>query len=847
MLLVDNWEYTQTTSSTFPDLKEEWKKCSKFPTCIHVELREEGKILDPFKDLNEWDVQWIGEADWKFRTTFSVSSTQLEEDHADLVFEGLDTYCDIYLNDQKIGFTDNMFIPHRFSCPNLHEGENELLLHFRSPWLEAKDREKANGGSSKWNGDSCRLHSRKAQYHWGWDWGPKLLTTGPWRSIKLETHSYRLEEVKVVADLIGPQYNVATLSAKATVSPSLPSTSSHRIGYTLRTLDKKVIKDDTLLVDEELKWKFSNDEVEAWWPINYGSQTLYELETKLLSKDNEVLAQKITRVGFRYVKLVQEPLENEEGSSFLFEVNGVRIFCGGSNWIPADSFLTEMTKERYYAWTKMMVDGNQNMLRVWGGGVYEDQALYDACDELGVLVWQDFMFACGLQYPSTPSFNANVKREAEAVVKRLRDHPSVVMFAGNNEDYLLAEAEGVIDYKDESGDYMNSKFPARHIYEILLPEVVKAHSSIFYWRSSPYGGKNTRDQTVGDIHQWDVWHGTQEPWSNWDKLAGRFISEFGMEGYPDLRTIKQWSDDKSQLFPQSRISVQHNKATGFERRLELYLMENFRHAFDMPSYVYYTQLMQAECLGAAYRTWRRRWRGKGREYTAGALVWQLNDCWPCVSWAIVDYYLRPKPAYFAIKRELQAYTIGMSRSDIEVPRDPTTDAFLTIRSQVELWGCNSTLSPKPVHVELSAFDLNSGPVAKISWDITLLPNSSTEIWTGEIPGQPVRTSRAQIPLPIVLHATIQDETGIIARYSYWPEPYKYLSFPDPILEVRVEGEKVNVKCEKPVKGLIFDVNGEEVRWSDQALDVFPGDERVICATGLNGREVKVRYLGDGSA
>lgn len=214
-----------------------------------------------------------------------------------------------------------------------------------------------------------------------------------------------------------------------------------------------------------------------------------------------------------------------------------------------------------------------------------------------------------------------------------------------------------------SGRGRHELTPSRHFYEVLLPEVVHRLSNVFYWPGSPYGGKVCGDLTVGDQHQWNVWHGTQEPWANWDKLAGRFVSEFGMQGYPDIRTVREWfapGDEKDQWFPQSTVSTQHNKATGFERRLELYLMENFRHAFDMESYIYYTQIMQAECLAAAYRLWRRNWKGKGREYTAGALVWQINDCWPCVSWAICDYYLRPKPSYFAIARELRPYTVGVS-------------------------------------------------------------------------------------------------------------------------------------------------------------------------------------------
>jgi len=267
-------------------------------------------------------------------------------------------------------------------------------------------------------------------------------------------------------------------------------------------------------------------------------------------------------VAFRTAKVIQAPLDGQPGTSFVFEINGVRIFCGGSNWIPADSFLTEIKSDRYRAWVELMVGirrsegarfthpqikGNQNMLRVWGGGIYESEELYkwvisaacqadhSICDERGILVWQDFMFGCGL-YPSYEAINDSIRLEAEQAVRRLRDHPSVVIFAGNNEDYQVAESLGVMDYSDNSGEYMHTKFPAcvsqqsprltfsRQIYEVILPEIVERLSTIFYHRSSPYGGESSSDKTVGDIHQWNVWHGTQEPWSNWDILAGRFVS-----------------------------------------------------------------------------------------------------------------------------------------------------------------------------------------------------------------------------------------------------------------------------------------------------------------------------------
>ncbi|OCF62027.1 hypothetical protein L486_01693 [Kwoniella mangroviensis CBS 10435] len=847
--LNEGWTFSQVSSEHCPDVKESWNPCS-LPTSIHVELKRLGKIPDPYKDLNEWKVQWIQEADWTFKTQFDVDKSLFNHEHVDLLLDGLDTYCTITLNGEHIANTENMFLSHRIDVKSvIKTNDNQLELHFKSPWYEARKAQAQNGGTDWFlgNGASNRLYSRKAQYGWGWDWGPVMMTVGPWKGVHLEVYDVRLEDVRIDTTLTGQTYDTATLTAAISLSDKQER--DYLLDFTLVDSNNNIIRSARKhLASEKLRWDLGQ-EAKGWYPRGYGDQPLYRLEVELKDRGGHTLDMITKKVAFRSAQVIQEPLEGQEGTSFVFEVNGIRIFCGGSNWIPADSFLTDIDPARYRDWVNLLVKGNQNMLRVWGGGLYEAEELYDACDENGILVWQDFMFGCGL-YPSYPKLNESIKEEAEQAVTRLRDHPSVVIFAGNNEDYALAESIGVMDYEDNSGDYMKSKFPARHIYEILLPEIVDRLSTIFYHRSSPYGGKSSSDQTVGDIHQWNVWHGTQEPWSNWDKLAGRFVSEFGMQGYPNIRTVNEWGDDKSQLFPQSRVSVNHNKADGFERRLELYLMENFRHAFDMSSYIYYTQIMQAECLSAAYRLWRRNSKGRGKEYTSGALVWQINDCWPCVSWAIADYYLRPKPAFFTIARELKRFTVGITRKHVKVYRDKSTSAFFEIKEQMELWACNSTLEYVDVKVVLETYNLNTKQRDWKSFDIQLGPNASTEIWQNIVPGQPTRTDDSQVPEPIVAQARLyltDKPDQVEARFSSWPQPYKYLTFPEPGLKIDVKGDDVILSCEKPVKGLVLDVEGEECAWSDQALDLFPGDDQVVRAEGLNGRDVMFRYLGDGSA
>lgn len=396
-----------------------------------------------------------------FRTTFRATAEQLAAPRADLVLEGLDTYCTVRLNGAELAATSNMFLAHRLDVrQHLREGENALELRFAAPLLAAKRVERENGGPrALWNGDSSRLYSRKAQYGWGWDWGPIIMTAGPWKPVHLETYACRIADLRVDADLGGAHWDAGSLAVSSLeIAPAPPEHA--KVAYTLTDPGGKVVKQAILSAAGDLpKWEIEG--CRGWWPVGYGAPDMYALEVAVLDASGAELASASQRVGFRHAAVVQEPLAEADGggSSFLFEVNGVRVFCGGSNWIPADVYLTEISAERYQRWVDLLVRGNQNMLRVWGGGVYEADELYAACDAAGVLVWQDFMFGCGL-YPSYKRINDSIRAEAEQAVRRLRKHPSVVIFTGNNEDYQIAEEQGVVDYDDESGDYMHTKFPA---------------------------------------------------------------------------------------------------------------------------------------------------------------------------------------------------------------------------------------------------------------------------------------------------------------------------------------------------------------------------------------------------
>ncbi|KAF8076338.1 glycoside hydrolase family 2 protein [Lyophyllum atratum] len=866
---LQEWSFTQVGGGE--GTKEgEWLQTSEFPTSVHVELLKLKKIPDPFVGLHEWDVQWVGESDWAFKSTFTVTDEELRSSHIDLVFDGLDTFAKIDLNGRTILETSNQFVSHRISAKEtLKVGVNELVLTFESAFLKGRDIEKKHGKFALWNGDSSRLHVRKAQYNYGWDWGPVLMTVGPWKPISIQFYESRIVDLDVRSAIS------EALDVKLTADTTFSEKASGVVSFVLKAPDGSIEASATRIPTDaghaKVSFDFAAGKLDLWYPVGYGKQPLYTFEAELANENGEILDTKTLKIAFRRARVVQDKLIDQEGLTFLFEINNIRIFCGGSNWIPADSFLTTVTPDRYRAWLQLMVDGNQNMVRVWGGGIYERDAFYEICDGKSfatfpthLLVWQDFMFGCG-QYPAYDSFLESVKVEAEQNVKRLRHHPSIVIFAGNNEDYQVAEALKLeLDYDDETVEqntetdkkhYLDTNFPARYIYERTLPDIVNKYSDIHYHRGSPYSGhgKPTTDKTLGDLHQWNVWHGSQEPWHNWDILAGRFVSEFGMEGYPNIRTVDHWlGGDKAERFPQSRTNNNHNKADGFERRLELYLVENFRHSFEMESYVYYTQVMQAETLASAYRLWRRNWQGKGREYTAGALVWQINDCWPVTSWAIVDYFLRPKPAFFTVSRELRPFTVGMTRKEHKTFPDERSAAKFTIETKLEIWGTNSTLADKKVTLEVTSFELDSEWRDTWTKEVVLAQNSSTELYKGGLPGQPVRTKQSEVPRVIIVSARLIADGEVLGRYSNWPEPFKFIRFPA-VEElglkaaISADGESVTLSANKPIKGIVLDAEGDDVKWSDQAIDLVPDDPQTVKAVGLKGREVKLRYLGDGSA
>lgn len=677
----------------------------------------------------------------------------------------------------------------------------------------------------------------------GWDWGPELNTCGPWRPINLEVYEARITDLYTTIKVDDSLKNATVI-----VNTESEGNASH-VRFEV-ALDGKMVASETVDAGSAASVTFHIANPELWYPIRYGKQPLYTIRASLIHNDIEVDSMS-KRIGLRKAQLIQRELKDQPGTSFFFEINNIPIFCGGSNWIPADNFVPQISKERYRDWVKLVADGNQFMIRVWAGGLYEEQVFYDACDEMGILVWHDFMFGCG-NYPTTPKLLKSIDREARVNVKMLRHHPSIVIWAGNNEDYQVAEQEHLqYDPKDnDPQNWLKSNFPARYIYEKILPDVCRdLIPDVHYHPGSPWGGKDTTDPTVGDIHQWNVWHGSQEKYQNFDKLVGRFVSEFGMEAFPSVKTIDAYlpkGKDDPDRYPQSSTVDFHNKAAGHERRLALYLAENIRYAPDpLEHYVYCTQLMQAECLASAYRLWKRQWKGPGREYCAGALVWQINDCWPVTSWSICDYYLRPKHAYFTVKREMAPISIGITRREHKTPLRKHTVAYIETKIMIEVWGSNLMLEDLQADCVMKAWDVVTGEETyskTVEAGFCFPSNRSTEVVSMEVP----------VPKPgaessTVVAAYLVKDGKQLARYVNWPEPLKYVHLQKPKqlkAELSADGCTVNVSAEVPVKGVSLECEDDDVKFEDNLIDIVPGE---VVNVKVNGAKqdtaITMQYLG----
>ncbi len=623
---------------------------AQVPGGIHLDLLRENLIPDPYLDQNEFLVQWIGRTDWEFSTTFSVSAEAMREERVDLVCEGLDTIATVWINGAEVGRSENMHVESRFRAKDvLKAGENEIRVRFASAVHYAREMRDRLGDLPHANsyrdadGKCEPFHFiRKNACNFGWDWGPALVTAGIWKAIRLEAWSVaRIQSMRPLVRVANEKVAVVDFEVDVEFAEAANG-KKFKAEVTLweDESDEEAIQANELSISSgTASISLFKKNPKLWWPRGYGEQSLYKVWVVIweTAKDaDRQLDFSQFQIGLREVELDTSP--DDYGAVWTLKVNGCEIWCKGANWIPDDVFLPRANEpQRLQTRLQQAADAGMNTLRVWGGGIYETDAFYSLCDQMGLLVWQDFPFACAAYAEESP-LKELVEAEARFNVARLSKHPSLVLWNGCNENIW-----GYFDWGWQQK--VEGRTWGAGYYFDLLPSIVKELAPTTpYWPGSPFSGSmdiHPNADQWGNKHMWDTWNDVNH--THFRKYAPRFASEFGHQAPPTWATLKR-AIPADQLDPFSPAMLHHQKAIGGNDKLHNRLKEHFEMPSDFDDWLFLTQLMQARAMTTAVEWFRTR------SVCRGALFWQLNDCWPVTSWAAIDGDGRPKPLYFAAKQ-----------------------------------------------------------------------------------------------------------------------------------------------------------------------------------------------------
>jgi beta-mannosidase len=786
--LHDGWRFRETDAEPIPNSDVQRWLPARVPGHLHLDLERAGVIPNPFERMHERGVQWVDERDWTYQTQFEVDPAELAGARHVLRFDGLDTVATVLLNDRPLGSVDNMFIAHELDVTDaLQAGANVLEVQFESAERVGAERRRAAlpdadeaiATSDTRHGLTSRSMVRKAQYTWGWDWGPRLRGCGIWQPVSL---------VRIPVGRLRDWWWHAAFADDGSCAVTVHADAEGSASEVRVHLDDQEV---VATVGSDVVVRIA--EPRRWWPAGSGEPHLYELRVELLD-DGAVVDVLLHRIGLREVELVQEP--DEAGSSFGFRVNGIPLYAKGANWIPDDSFLARVTVEQLRAQLAMAVDCGMNMLRIWGGGVYESTDFYDTCDELGLLVWQDFAFACAL-YPEDDAFAEAVRVEAQAAVRRLRNHTSLALWCGNNENQWL----------HWMGMFGPVPLLGTPLYDELLPAVVAAEDPDRpYWPGSPWGTEDDPSgDGTGDCHYWNVWHGEGD-WVHYTKCTARFVSEFGFAGPPDLLTLEE-SLDPGDLGVDTPGMRWHDKTSkGYETYLG-YIGLHYPAPTTLPDLVYYGQLNQADAMRFGIEHFRRL-----RPHTMGTLVWQLNDCWPVQSWAWIDHRLRPKAVWYAAKRFYAPLLLSLWRDG----------------DQVHAHLVNDGGEGRDGELEVRVVDHDGRVLWSTTTDASVGPGGSVEVLAVDLPPEALSASSHA-----VVHATFAGVESTLLLCE--PKDLRL-----PVAQVSInatptdDGARLRLAAPTLALSLVLSLEGTDARWSDNVLHLLPGEPREVTVTSPDG-------------
>lgn len=817
--LSSNWAFRllpDDPASTKYVKAAQWH-AAQVPGHVHTDLLAHQLIADPYAGDAEAGLQWIGNAAWEYKLEFDLDEKNLNARHQDLVFEGIDTFADIYLNGKKIATTDNAF--RRWVIPAktlLKKRQNELKLILHSPiqrllpQVQAMPIKLAGNYPSPF-GDEPRdamtgNFARKPGYHYGWDWGPRYVTAGIWRAVKITSYDdILLQDFHIQQDKLNAE--AADLQARLEIQADQDTTVDLEVHISdpdgkqimFRSMRTSVKKGHN-----QLSLPIKLDNPRRWYPHGMGEQALYGFDLSL--KRNKQLISKVKkRTGLRQVELRHD--KDQWGQSFGFVINGVSVFAKGANLIPFDMFPNRVKPEQMRAILQSARDANMNMLRLWGGGYYESDAFYEMADELGLMLWQDFMFGGGVVPGYDKKFRENVVAEAKDQLLRLRTHPSIVLWCGNNEEETAWKDWGI-------GKKLTEENPifAEHVWtgyvalfgKDLREQVARYGAGVPYWSSSPSNdltGK-ANDSNSGDKHYWDVWAGSQAVESYLSETP-RFMSEFGLQAWPVQRTVDAFAARSEQKIDGPLIRAHQKFLAGDgNQRLLLYIRANYHEPQTFADFIYLSQLMQAEGIEMASLHHR-----SSRPRTLGSLYWQLNDVWPGASWSSVDYFGHWKALHFHARRFFA----------------PLTVAALHDKGVTRLSALSDLQQEQNLQWRLRIMDVNGKVLRDETLPLRLPANSATELAQIKDTDLPPQTDTKTT----YVVAELIREGKSIARSIAYLQPSKFMQLPDPGLEVTIVAEadhyRVDLHAKKLARAVWLDFGEHQHDLSDNALTLLPGE------------------------
>ena len=787
------------------------------PGSVYHDLMQNGKMDDPFWRDNFPKALKRMDHDYEYKTEFAADKALLKSDAVLLRFEGIDTVADVFLNGERLGHTENMHRTFEFEVKDLLKEEgNELRVLLHSPTRFIKEEYKHNVADGSEEAMVGFANLRKTHCMFGWDWGPRLPDAGLWRPVKL----LGIEKARVDSVYVTQKHEDGKVTLHFDVDADVYDREA-LMGYTVLITDPD---------GKETLCKGSPEEIvierpQLWWPNGFGAQPLYTVEVRLYAGGKQVDAWK-KRIGLRTLTMHIE--KDAYGESFAHEVNGVQVFAMGADYIPEDSIFPRINEARTRELLRQCKEAHFNTIRVWGGGYYPDDWFYDACDEMGLMVWQDFLFACAV-YNLTDEFEDNIRAEFADNIKRLRHHASLALWCGNNEMEMFVERGLWVKTPIQKSDYVK-------MYEYILPKVLKElDPQTFYWPASPSSGGGFDDPNGfdrGDVHYWDVWHGNV-PFTDYRRYYFRYLSEFGFQSFPSVETVKTFALPED-CNPFSYVMEKHQRNNAANGKIMNYLYQTYLYPTSFDAFVYASQLLQADAIRYGVEHFRRN---RGR--CMGAIYWQLNDCWPVISWASIDYCGRWKALHYAAKRFFRPLTLSCAEEGL-LTQNPNINFERyeyeenALKKGMRLCVENENMLSHTVEVTWQLRRADASVIRQGRETVTVEPLSSKWLEYEDF-------ADADTFGDYIAYQMTENGAPAASGTALFCAP-KHFRFADPQLALRVEGDEIVVTAAAYARSVQILNADDTLKLSDNFFDMNAGETRVRILSGQpSGLRVRSVY------